>query len=148
MTQTPAPTETPQPTLNMPYIDASGLMQGVCFKYLVTLDGQSLTFDSPGDLNAFYNAVNESKKCVGPVQRREFDFSNKQVIGTVITGQGCGITLAYDRTIQDDGLKQRTVIMQAAITGDCGYFLVQPLLIAADRPPAGYKSLLTVIKSS
>lgn len=147
MTQTPAPTETPLPTLDMPYTDASSLLQGVCFKYLATLDGQSLTFDSPRDLNAFYNAVNESKRCVGLVQRGNFDFSNKQVIGTVITGQGCNISLAYDRTIQDDGLKQRTVIMQAAVTGDCGYGLVQPLLIAADRPPAGYKNLLSVVKS-
>ncbi len=101
MTQTPGPTETPQPTLNMPYEDVSGLLQGVCFKYLAALDGQMLTFDSPGDLNAFYNAVNDSKKCIGPVQRRDFDFSNKQAI----------------------------------------------LLIAVDRPPSGYKNLLSVAKS-
>lgn len=131
----------------MPYQDVSGLLQGVCFKYLATLDGQSLMFDSAGDLNAFYNAVNTSKKCVGVVQRGSFDFSSKQVIGTVITGQGCGITLAYDRSTQDDGLKVRTVIMQAAFTGDCGYGLVQPLLIAADRPPAGYRNIVTVVKS-
>ena len=131
----------------MPYEDVSGLLQGVCFKYLATLDGQMIIFDSPGDLNAFYNAVNDSKKCIGPVQRRDFDFNTKQVIGMVITGQGCNISLAYDRTTQDDGLKQRTVVMQAAIAGDCGYGLVQPLLIAVDRPPSGYKNMLSVAKS-
>ena len=130
-----------------PYSDASGLLEGVCFKYLVTLDGQTLTFDSAGDLNAFYNAVNDSKKCADAVQRRSFDFSNKQVIGTVITGEGCDISLAYDRTTQDDSLNQRTIVMQATIKGDCGYGLVQPLFIAADRPPDGYKNQLSVVKS-
>ena len=105
-----------------------------------------LTFDTPGDLNAFYNAVNDSKKCIGPVQRLNFDFSSQQVIGTVITGQGCTISLAYDRTTQDDEVKQRTVVMQAAIIGDCDYRLVEPLLIAVDRPPAGYKNLLSIAK--
>ena len=146
MTQTPGPSETPAPTLDMPYQDASNLMLGVCFKYLATLDGQNISFASDGELAAFYNAVNKSKKCADPAPFTHFDFSTKQVVGTVITGQGCDISLAYDHTDQDDVARERRIVMRSSITGSCTYLLVEPLLIAIDRKP-GYRTQVVIVKS-
>jgi hypothetical protein len=146
MTQTSGPSATPLPTLALPYEDASNLMVGVCFKYLATLDGQNIDLASNGDLVAFYTAVNKSKKCADAAPTSRFDFSAKEVVGTVITGQGCDISLTYDRTDQNDAARQRQIVMHSSITGDCGYLLVEPLLIAIDRKP-GYKTQVVIVKS-
>src|SRR5579859_1729234 len=148
LTRTPAPTETPIPTLEMPYSDVSGFLQGVCFKYLAGLDKQSLAFSSTGDLAAFFDAANKSKKCSKLIDRPAFDFSTKQIIGTVITAQGCGIVLHYDRTDQDDKKQERTIIFEATTTGDCPYALVEPILVAVDLPAGGFKWQLAVTKAS
>ena len=145
MTQTPGPTQTPLPTLAIPYADATNLLVGVCFKYLATLDGQNINFASSGDLAAFYNDVNKSKKCADAAPFTHFDFSTQQLVGTVITGQGCDIALAYDRTDQDDAAKQRRIVMHSSITGDCPYLLVQPILIVIDRKP-GYQTKMVIVK--
>src|SRR5579859_7782424 len=125
-TRIPAPTETPLPTLDMPYDDVSGLLQGVCFKYLASLDGQVLAFNSTGDLAGFFDSANQSKKCPELIARPPFDFSSKQIVGTVITAQGCGLILRYVRTDQDDTKRQRTLDFQATPAGNCPYILVEP----------------------
>ncbi len=148
ITVTPLPTETPLPTLDMPYGDVSGLLGGICFKYLATLAGQSLAFSSTGDLAAFFDAANQSKKCQEFILRPAFDFSTKQILGTILTAQGCGIVLHYDRTDEDDKAQMRIIIIQATPTGDCPYTLVEPILLAVDRPAAGFKLELSVTKNN
>jgi hypothetical protein len=139
---TPLPTETPVPTLDMPYGDVSGLMQGVCFKYLDSLKGQTLRFNSNGDLAGFYTQVDQSKKCVELVPRQTFDFSAQQIIGTVIGGQGCGLVITYVRTDMNDSAKTRKIFLNAAVSGDCQYALLQPVLLSIDR--SDYQTQLTV----
>jgi hypothetical protein len=136
-TDTPQPTETLPPTLDMPYADESAILQGVCFAYLQSLDGQALEFNSSGDLSTFYDTVNKSKKCPEVSARRTFDFSSRQLIGTVVTGQGCGIVLSYGGTTQDSGTHDRAISIHAELNGSCPYLLVQPILLSVDRQSAG-----------
>jgi hypothetical protein len=143
-----APTETALPTLDMPYADVSGLLQAICFKYLATLDGQALAFNSTGDLAAFFDALNKSKKCPDFIPRPAFDFSTKQIIGTVLTSQGCGLILQYERTDQDDQKRLRSIVLEAAPTGDCPYALVEPVLLSVDKPTDGFKWQLIVTQAS
>ena len=132
-TDTPQPTETLPPTLDMPYGDESAILQGVCFAYLQSLDGQTIAFNSASDLSTFYDTVNKSKKCPEASARHTFDFSAQQLIGTVVTGQGCGIVLSYGSTTQDASTHNRVITIHAEISGACPYLLVQPILLSVDR---------------
>jgi hypothetical protein len=132
-TETPAPTETLPPPMTMPYGDSSDVLKGACFAYLQTLDGQQISFNSQGDLATFFDNINRSKKCPELAPAQTFDFSARQLIGTVITGQGCGFVLAYDHTETDDSAHTRTIIIRAATSGDCPYGLVQPMLLSVER---------------
>ncbi len=142
ITDTPQPTETLLPTLDMPYGDDSAILQGVCFAYLQSLDGQTLTFNSPGDLSTFYDVADKSKKCPEASARHTFDFSSRQLIGTVVTGQGCGIVLSYGSTTQDASTHVRVITIRAAISGSCPYVLVQTILLSVDRPSTGKTQLV------
>lgn len=137
ITDTPQPTETLPPTLDMPYADQSAILQGVCFAYLQSLDGQMLEFNAAGDLSTFYDAVNKSKKCPEASARHTFDFSSRQLVGTVVTGQGCGIVLSYSGTTQDSSTHNRVISIHAEINGSCPYLLVQPILLSIDRQSDG-----------
>jgi hypothetical protein len=139
---TPQPTETPVPTLDMPYGDVSYLLQGVCFKYMATLVDQALTFNAAGELAALYGRVDTSKACYERMSRQTFDFTNKQIVGTVISGQGCGLVVTYLRTDLDDNAKTRKIILSADSTGDCDYALLQPLLLSVDR--IGYTTQVVI----
>jgi hypothetical protein len=115
---------------------------------MLALDGQTITLNSQADLNALYNKVDESELCRGRVERRAFDFSTRQIIGTAITGEGCGIDLTYERTDQDDSRQQRTIILRAAVTGDCPYQLVRPVWISIERPASGHTTQIQISRTS
>lgn len=145
----PSPSSTPEPTPTpaLPFPDASAIFEGVCFQYLRTLGGQTITLNSQADLNAFYNKVDESELCRDRVERKTFDFSARQIIGTAITGEGCGINLTYERTDQDDSRQQRTIVLRAAVSGDCPYELVRPIWMIVERPASGYSTQLQISTS-
>jgi hypothetical protein len=140
-------TASPGPSPTLPYPDANTVLAGVCFAFLQTLGGQTIILDSPRDLSQFYDQVDSSKRCKGAVERQAFDFSDRQIVGTVITGAGCAIGANYDRTAQDDAVKQRTIVFQVYVSGDCPYDLVRPLWLAVARPPAGYSTQFQISKS-
>ncbi len=149
---TPTPVETtipPTPVLSatLPFPDASSVLSGVCFSFLQTLDGKTVVLDSPHDLAAFYDQVDKSKRCRDTVERKDFDFSNYQIVGTVVTGEGCSIGLAYEGATLDDQAHQRVITFRAAVGGDCGYQLAHPLWLAVDRPAPGYTTQLRISTS-
>jgi hypothetical protein len=137
----------PSSTPALPFPDAGAIFEGVCFQYLRTIGGQTITLNSEADLNAFYNKVDESELCRDRVERKSFDFSTRQIIGTAITGEGCGIDLTYERTDQDDSRQQRTISLRATVSGDCPYELVRPVWMSIERPASGLTTQIQVSRS-
>jgi len=133
---------TPSPT--MPFPDAGSVLAGVCFSFLQALNGRTVVLDSPRDLAAFYNQVDASNQCRDSATRQSFDFSNQQIVGTVVTGEGCTVDLAYDSAELDDKTRQRTLVFRAVVRGDCPYDLVRPVWLAVDRPPPGYTTQIRI----
>ncbi len=133
---------TPPPTL--PFPDASSVLVGVCFRFLQALDGKTIVLDSSRDLAAFYNQVDASEQCRDSAARQDFDFSNRQIVGTVVTGEGCAVDLAYDSTELDDKNRRRTLVFRVVVRGDCPYELVRPVWLAVDRPPSGYTTQIRI----
>jgi hypothetical protein len=121
-----------------PFEDTQATFSNVCFAFLQTLHGQTLIVDNPMELTSFYNQVDDSEKCPDPVDRLVFDFTGRQIVGTVFTGQGCGIELDYQGTRVDDAARLRIISMTAAVSGDCPYDLVRPVWFAIERPAQGY----------
>ncbi len=136
------PTESFTATPGLPFDDAGPLFAGLCFKFLQTLSGQTLVLDTPDDLNALYDRVDQSKLCRDPAARQSFDFSARQIVGTVLTGQGCTLDISYLGDHLDDTTHQRIVLLSAVIGGDCEYDLVRPLWLAIERPPEGYTTAI------
>jgi hypothetical protein len=151
----PSPTSTsvvvtaslqPAPAATLPFPDASSILPGVCFSFLESLDGQTVVLDSPRDLAAFYDQVDKSQRCRDLVERQQFDFSNRQIVGTVITGMACTVDVRYESTEQDDQAHQRTLVFRAALNGDCPYQLVHPLWLAVERPLPGYTTQVRIVQ--
>jgi len=140
---TPAPqaTTTPLPALTTstgPYRDAGALLDGVCFEFLLTLNGQSWVWSSPADLAAFYDQADASKLCLGPVTRGDVDFSQEVLAGMVNVTSGCDAAHHVVELVRDDSARSQTLLVQLDIRSGCDYELVQPLLVAVPAPPPGY----------
>jgi hypothetical protein len=143
-TFTPTPTETLVPTVNAPYTNLSNLLDGVCFKFLETLAGDSIILDSQGDLNRLLQRVNDSKLCVEATPRKTFNFDSQQIVGTVIDATGCSLYLTYNQTALDTKTKTRNIFLTQTITGDCPYQLLMPVFFGIERPPDGYTTHLQI----
>jgi hypothetical protein len=133
LTATTAPTGTPSPVPTMPYADAGPVLAGVCYGYLQTLSGQAIILNSASDLTAFYNQVDRSRRCADAVSRQPFDFTASKIVGTVITGQGCGLDATYDHVEGDSASGKQTIVVKAQIKGDCPYDLVRPVWLVVAR---------------
>jgi hypothetical protein len=135
------PQDTPFPALDTftgPYASAAALLDGVCFEFLSTMNGETWAWTSTGELAAFYDRVDASALCPSPVRRGTFDFGPQVLAGAVNTAVGCDAAHRVLSLTQDDAAQMVTVILQFALLPGCNYELVQPLLIAMPRPPAGY----------
>ncbi len=140
-TPAPQPTATPLPALTTstgPYPDAGALLDGVCFEFLLTLNGQSWVWSSPADLAAFYDLADASKLCLSPVTRGDFDFSQGVLAGMVSVTAGCDAAHHVIDRVQDDAAQTQTLLVQLEVRSGCDYELVQPLLVALPAPPPGY----------
>jgi hypothetical protein len=144
----PTPTATAAiPTVTLPYADANAVLGGLCYDFLQTLNGQTIILDSPADLSAFYDRVDQSKRCPDAVLRQDFDFAPNQIVGTAVSARGCSLDATYDHTNLDDAARQRVVVFQLAVSGDCDYGLVRPIWLAIARPPPGYTTQLRLSAS-
>jgi hypothetical protein len=154
LTATPGPTLTPSPsataaipTATLPYTDANAVLGGLCYDFLQTLNGQTVILDSPADLSALYDRVDQSKRCPDAVPRQDFDFGPSQIVGTAVTARGCSLDARFDHIDLDDAARRRVVVFQLAVKGDCDYGLVRPLWLAISRPPPGYTTQLRLSAS-
>lgn len=132
---TPAPTPTPTlpPSAGMPYDDASPILAGICFDYLLRIEGQIVILDSQADLNALYSRVDRADICAERVARKEFDFSAYQIVGTVVSGVGCTAQIVYDGTRKDEAARTQTIELRYVISDNCPYHLVRPVWLAVPR---------------
>lgn len=138
---TPLPTAVPFPTVEPftgPYGDAVGLLDGVCFEFLLGLNGQSWVWTTAADLGAFYGAVDDSKRCPGPATRGTFDFNGVVVAGIINTATGCDSAHHFVDLVQDDSARTQTVMLQFVVEPGCPYELIQPFVIVLPAPPVGY----------
>jgi hypothetical protein len=138
------PTLPPLETSTDPYLDAGALLDGVCFEYLLTLDGQVWTWRTPAELGAFYDRVEASELCPDPVTRQDFDFGQGTLVGTVSTATGCDAAHRVVDTVRDDGTRTQTLIVKFEVRPGCPYELVQPLLVAVPDVPEGYALQIAV----
>lgn len=125
-------------TVTFPFANAASLLDGVCFEFLLTQNGQVWIWATPGDLAAFYDRVDASELCLGPVERRDFDFSQGVLVGTLTVATGCDAAHRVINMVQDVGAHTQTVNVQLDVLPGCPYELVEPLLIVIPAPPEGY----------
>jgi hypothetical protein len=130
-----------------PYPNAVSLLDGVCFEYLYTLNGQTWVWSTPGELAAFYDQADASNLCPEPVERAAFDFGGNVLAGAVNVSTGCDAAHRVVDLIQDDGTRTQVLFLQLQVEGECPYELVQPFLVAIPRPPAGYVLRVVVTPS-
>lgn len=135
----------PLDTVTAPYANAGALLDGVCFEFLYSLDGATWVWTTPGDLAAFYDRADESELCPAPAAREPFDFAGHYLAGGVQVRSGCDAAHHVVDTVTDESARTQTVIAQLTVSGDCDYELVQPLLIAVPRPPAGYALRIVLV---
>jgi hypothetical protein len=138
------PPSPPLETSTDPYLDAGTLLDGVCFEYLLTLNGQVWTWTTPAELSAFYDRVDDSEVCPAPVVRQDFDFSQGVLVGTVSTATGCDAAHRVVDTVRDDGARTQTLVVALEVRPGCPYELVQPLLVAVPDLPDGYTLQIAV----
>jgi hypothetical protein len=148
-TSTP-PGESAQPassngleTFTGPYPDQVALLDGVCFEYLYTLNGKTWVWQSPDELAGFYDQVDASGLCPGPIPRGTFDFSGQVLVGVVNDAVGCDAAHRVVDLTQDDTVQ--TLLLEFKVQPDCGYELTQPFLIAIPRPPQGITIRVVVV---
>jgi hypothetical protein len=147
MTTMPSPATPFSPSLETstgPFVNATELLDGVCFEFLLTLNGQSWAWTSPADLSAFYARVDASELCPGPVARQTFDFSQGVLVGTVNVAVGCDAAHRVIDRVQDDTARTQTLLIQLDVLPGCPYELVQPLLVVVSPPPDGYTIQIAV----
>ncbi len=134
----PTPFSPPLETSTDPYLDAGALLDGVCFEFLLSLNAQVWTWTTPAELSAFYDRVDASEVCSGLVERRDFDFSQGVLVGTVSTATGCDAAHRVVDVIRDDSARTQTLLVQLEVKPGCPYELVQPFLAAVPDLPNGY----------
>jgi hypothetical protein len=118
-------------SVGIPYIDASPIVDALCFDFLKAQAGRAIVLDTPNDLTELYEQADRA--CSTPIIRYEFDFSRYQVVGAVTTATGCSLNLDYAATIVDDLARSQTVELTRRVVGNCGYELVRPIWLAIER---------------
>jgi len=128
----------PLETTTGPYSNQAALLDGVCFEYLYTLDGQTWVWTTDDDLAAFYGRVDRSELCPAIIARGAFEFDQQVLIGAVSVATGCDAAYRVGELVQDDTTRVQTLPVTLVVQPGCDYELVEPLLIAVPAPPAGY----------
>src|SRR5690554_6205154 len=59
------------------------LLDGVCTEFLLGAAGDTFVWDTPEALAEFYDQVDESELCAGPVARGSFDFTAHILAGAI-----------------------------------------------------------------
>lgn len=131
------------PTLSpYPWVDASAVMNGICFESAFDAAGRTFVIRSAEDHIAFYDAADSSQLCRRPVVRNPFEFSDGRILaGGWSKGRGCTAQHEILGFQQDDANQRLLVDVRFVTEGDCNYELVRGFWIGiADMP--GYEIVI------
>lgn len=121
----------PTVTLVSDWVDASGLVSGVCFEAAFDAAGQIFILRNAADLTNFYNQVDNSNLCRRAITRQTFDFSRGDVVvGLWSVGAGCAArhdVFAFER---DNDPEEIRLILGLDTQGTCNYELVRPFWVS------------------
>ena len=113
------------------------LLDGVCTEFLLGAAGETLVWDRPEALAAFYDRVDESEACGAPVARGTFDFAERILAGAIATATGCDAAFQVIALAHDDDARTQTLVVELRVEPGCAYELAEPLLVAVPRPLDG-----------
>lgn len=126
------------------FVNATDLLDSVCFEFLLTLHGTWWTWVNADDLNTFYDRVDASGLCPDPAGRPAFDFNQGILVGTVTFATGCDAAHRVIDWVRDDAAQTQMLRVQFEVLSGCPYELVQPLVVAVPPPPNGYTVQVTL----
>lgn len=118
-----------------PYENQTALLDGVCTEFLVSAAGETFVWDTPEALVAFYDRVDESALCPGPVARGTLDFGERALAGAIALATGCDASFRVEGLVE--GAEARTLLLALQIEPGCDYELVEPLVLAVPRDRPG-----------
>lgn len=145
-TQTPI-LISPSPSLaplnpTMPYLDASYLLDGVCFAALSPYSGTSFIWNTQTELDTFWETLNLEENCLDAVPPPQFNFDQHVIAGTIQTAQGCNATFSSPEIQQIGQIIGVTVSLD--VQAGCDYDLLATFTAAFPRPAAGLSLVLSV----
>lgn len=111
----------------------TALLDGVCTEFLLSAAGETVVWDTPEDLAAFYDRVDESEQCGAAVARGTFDFAAHLLAGAIAATTGCDAGYRVDGLVE--GAEARTLMLALEVEPGCDYELVEPLVVAVPRSP-------------
>lgn len=125
-----------------PYPNRTAILDGVCFEYLASSAPFTWTWNTPDDLEAFFDDVDNSDLCPTPAARVTFDFSDSILMGAVQATRGCDAAYVVTR---DEDTQSDTIMLKAqlVVQPGCAYELVEPLVIAVPRDSGDIALTLT-----
>lgn len=112
----------------------TALLNGVCTEFLLSAAGETLVWEAPDDMTAFYDRVDDSELCAGNVPRGSFDFAAHALAGAIAATTGCDAAFHVEGL--DEGDEARTLLLALQVEPGCEYELVEPLLVAIPHAPA------------
>jgi len=129
------PTATSGPAFPADWINANGVMAGLCFASVWDAAGMGQIFNlrSAAELTALFDAADHSGLCPRPVLRGTFDFSGgRRLIGLWSRGRGCTAHHVVTAIRRDDIARVYAITIRPVFLGGCAYELVQPFWIGLD----------------
>lgn len=136
----------PTPTsIYHPLVDATGVMNGICFESANDAAGRVFVLPDVAALNEFFDLADNSRLCRQPVQRGHFDLSDGRVlVGLWSRGIGCTAIHRVDNVIRDETAQTLAINLTLIVEGDCNYELVRPFWVAVEGA-AGYEVSVEVV---
>ncbi len=117
----------------------AALLDGVCTEFLLSAAGETLVWDTPEALAAFYDRVDESGTCSAPAARGTFEFGERILAGAIAAATGCDAAFQVIALAHDDAAHTQTLVIALRVEPGCAYELAEPLLVAIPRPPDGVR---------
>jgi len=119
-----------------PYENVTALLDGVCTEFLLSAAGETFIWDTLEALSAFYDRVDSAEVCPAPAARGSFDFTGRVLAGAIAAATGCDAAFRAG-ALAPDAAGAQVFPLELVVEPGCDYELVEPLLVAVPRPPAG-----------
>ncbi|NDJ86122.1 MAG: hypothetical protein GYB66_09575 [Chloroflexi bacterium] len=140
LTNTPFPTPVPA----SPFVDASYILEDVCYEALLPLAGSSFVLSSRDELVSFLENLDVATRCGRPLTVPSFDFAQQIIIGTVQLATGCDLSLSPRQATQQGQILH--IVLALSLIGDCQYDLIGAYVAAIERPEPDERIVITLIQ--